>query len=90
MYKFLRVEDRNFPRPAVGPAIQPENISPVTSFETETPVAFACRNDRPYATLRASHRYLVAELLLTPLLHLYAAVVSRAVYSAFRSYRITR
>jgi hypothetical protein len=79
MYKFSSVEDRNLARPAVGPAVQPENTSPVTSFETETPVAFACRNDRPYATLRASHRYLVAELLLTLWLHLYGALVSRAV-----------
>jgi cytochrome b561 len=78
MYNFLSVEGRSFVVPPVGPAIQSENISPVMSFETETPVALACWNDRPYATLRASHRYLVADFLLTLLLHLYAALVSRA------------
>jgi hypothetical protein len=74
MYKFLNVEDRNLPGPSVGSAIQPKNISQVTSFEVETPVALACWNDRPYATLRASHSYLVADFLLTLLLHLYAAL----------------
>jgi hypothetical protein len=79
MRKFLRVEDRNFARRAAGPEIQPANISPVASFETETPAACVCWSDRPYAALRASHRYLVADFVLTLLRHLCAALVSRAV-----------
>jgi cytochrome b561 len=32
------------------------------------------RNNRPYAVLRASHKYLVTDFFLTLLLHLYAAL----------------
>jgi hypothetical protein len=79
MHNFLSVEDRSFAGSSVGPPNQSGNISPGKSFETETPVALACRNDRPYATLRASHSYLVANFLLTLLLHLYAALASRSI-----------
>jgi len=74
MPTFLKAEERKFPRPPVGSAIQPTKIYPVTSFETEKLVATACWNDQPYAILRASLNYLLADFFLTLLLHLHAAL----------------